>query len=53
MGVSRTIFSGRPQKSILLISVSQVTRITDINHQHPGNLKIIPCNKLYSGGLRK
>jgi hypothetical protein len=35
MGVSLTICLGWPLISILLISVSEVARITGVNHQHP------------------
>jgi hypothetical protein len=36
MGVLLTICPGWPQTTILLISASQVARITSISHQHPG-----------------
>jgi hypothetical protein len=34
-GVSRTIYLGQPRTAILLISASQVARITDVNAQLP------------------
>jgi hypothetical protein len=38
MGVSQTTRWGWPGTTILLISASQITRITGVSHQYPGQI---------------